>query len=97
MRPGYEQGHSSPFHPQAFVGQLQKMSDVPPLPTFGGESDGSDDGSQSVGWVQHFVWNHMLDQPKNTTVPPRGGAMQDDTDVPCRPGRYLHFHGVVAT
>ena len=32
-----------------FVGQLQKMSDVPPLPTFCGESDGSDDGSQSYG------------------------------------------------
>ena len=59
MRLGYE--HSSPFHPRAFVGQLQKMSDVPPLPTFGGESDGSDDGSQNVGWLQHNVWNHMLE------------------------------------
>ena len=37
------------------------MSDVPPLPTFGGENDGSDDGSESARWVKHNVRNHTLD------------------------------------
>ena len=30
------------------------------------------------------------EQPKNTTVPPKGGAMQDGIDVPPRPGRPVH-------
>ena len=80
------------------------MSDVPPLPTFGGESDESDDGSQSAGWTQHSVWNHLLDLLTLEGSSPRIQlCLQEEEpcrtalDVPFRPGRYLHVHGVVAT
>ena len=48
--------------------------------------------------------NHLLDIPHalrkqfiDTTVTPRGGDLQDGTDVPSCPGRYLHVHDGVAT
>ena len=74
-------------------------SDVPPWPTLSGENDSGDDVSQSDGWVQQNILNHNVprNQFGNTTLPPGGGAMQDDIDVPFRPGRPLHCHGMVSS
>ena len=52
-------------------------------------------GRHSITFGTHIL--EPLTQPKNTAVPPRGGAMQDGIDVPFRLGRKLHVHGVEAT
>ena len=55
--------------------------------------------SAKAMWAQHNILNHNAprNQFGNTTLPPGGGAMQDSIDVPFRPGRPLHCHGMVAS
>ena len=53
---------SAPIHHQTLCLSVAKMSDVLPMPVNGGESDESEDDSESdgSGETQHNVCNHML-------------------------------------